>query len=154
MKDVKESLGDVRKPDITHVRTPLLVYCARACEYGDAKYERGNYLRRTDDLVEDFKRLRAYLRAAASHILLALDSMEAYQASDPMFTDTLALVQAAYAPDNDAKPGCPVGSSGLPHLCGAAASVMMAITQAVQARLLPADPGRPWESDVNDVRKL
>ena len=39
-KDLKEGLSSARKADITHMRTPFLVYGSRACEYGDQKYER------------------------------------------------------------------------------------------------------------------
>lgn len=142
--DMKESLGSSRKPDITHIRTPLMVYGARACEYGGAKYERGNFLRPTICLREDFRRLRSYLRAAMSHIVQTLDAMEVHESGDPELVDEIGMRRAAYAEDVDPDNSGKVGPSGLPHLCGAVASLNMAITQAVRAGLLPADPGQPW----------
>jgi hypothetical protein len=142
MKDMKEGLTSTRKADITHVRTSIMVYIARACEYGSSKYERANYSRAADGT--DFARLRSYLRAAASHVFATLDEMERHQADDPGLTDEEGMRAAAYAEDTDAKPGCPVGSSRLPHLAHAAASLMMAIEQATLYGLLPADPGQPW----------
>ena len=144
-KDLKESLTSSRKPDITHLRGPFLNYGARASEFGSVKYSRANYARPTDSLKEDFERLRSYLRACISHVITTLDEMEYHQAMDPNLEDEEGMKIAAFAEDTDAKPGCPVGPSGLPHLCGAVASLNLAITQATQAGLLPKDPGRPWE---------
>lgn len=146
-KDLKEGLSSARKADITHMRTPLLVYGARACEYGDDKYERGNYARPMATTKEDFTRLRAYLRAAVSHVMATLDSMEYHQATDPDLEDIEGMKIAAYAEDTDAKPGQAVGASRLPHLCGAVASMNMAITQATNSGLLPKDPGCPWREE-------
>jgi hypothetical protein len=145
VKDMKEALGSARKADLTHVRTSLMTYVARACEYGAAKYERANFARPAGETKEDFERLRAYLRAAVSHLMVTLDSMERHQSRDPQLRDAWGMRDAAYAPDTDAKEGCPVGASGLPHLAHAAASLMMAIEQATLYGLLPADPGQPWE---------
>lgn len=148
MKDLKEALSSGRKPDITHTRTPTMVYIGRGSEYGDktqgGKYERANYLRETESFAEDFKRFRGYLRAVVSHVSQVLDSMERHQANDPELEDYVGMIRAAYAEDTDARPGCPVGPSRLPHVAGAAASLNMAITQAVDAGLIPADPGQPW----------
>lgn len=144
VKDMKEALSSGRKPDITHIRTPLLVYGARACEYGSDRYERANYLRATDGTKADFLRLRAYLGAALRHVSAVVDSMEAHQAGDPQLDDVEGMKRAAYAEDTDAPPSGKVGPSLLPHLCGAVASLNMAITQATAAGLLPADPGQPW----------
>ena len=144
LTDLKEGLSSNRKADTTHIRTPLLVYGARACEYGSAKYERANYLRPVGSTAGDFNRLRAYLRAAQSHITQVLDSMEMHQSQDPNLTDEAGMKRSAYCEDTDTKPGDKVGPSGLPHLCGAVASLMMGITQATTYGLLPADPGTPW----------
>jgi hypothetical protein len=146
-KDLKEALSGSRKADITHMRTPFLVYGSRACEYGDDKYTRGNYAREMATTAEDYVRLRAYLRAAASHILTTLDSMEYHQADDPDLTDVEGMKAAAYAEDTDYKEGQAIGASGLPHLCGAVASLNMAITQATRCGLLPDDPGTPWRDE-------
>jgi len=144
LKDQKEALTSTRKPDLTHVRKAICIYIARACEYGNAKYERSNFLRRMLTTGEDFERLRAYLRACQSHIADTLERMESHQSMDPKLQDVDGMLAAAYAVDLDAKSGCVVGASRLPHLAHAAASLMIALTQAVNAGLLPADPGQPW----------
>jgi hypothetical protein len=151
LKDLKEGLSSARKPDITHVRVPFLNYTARPCEYGSDKYERGNFLRPLTDegytgtpTPADFERYRAYLRAAASHIFEVLDSMEKHLSTDPKLEDTEGMIRACYAIDTDAKPGCKVGPSLLPHAAPACASLMMAISQATECGLLPRDPGTPW----------
>lgn len=144
MKDMKEALSSGRKPDITHVRTPLLNYVARACEYGSAKYERANYDRPVDGDRAAFERLRAYLRACLSHTVQTLDAMERHQALDPQLEDSAGMKAACFAADTDPDTSGKVGPSGLPHLCGAAASLNMALEQAANAGLLPADPGQPW----------
>lgn len=150
LSDMKEALSSVRKADTTHIRTPLLVYGARACEYGSAKYERANYLRPVGGPTENYERLRAYLRAAKSHIEAVLDSMEMHQSQDPKLVDVEGMKAAAYCKDTDTKPGDKVGPSGLPHLCGAVASLMMGITQATVYGLLPADPGQPWTKQMEE----
>lgn len=145
MKDMKEALGSARKADTTHCRKSLAVYVARACEYGSSKYERANYIRPVGGTKENFERLRSYARAAKDHLEDMLTAMERHLADDPLLQDEEGMKRAAYAEDTDAKPGCPVGASGLPHLAHAAASLMMALEQATLYGLLPADPGRPWE---------
>ena len=144
MKDQKEALTSGRKPDLTHVRLPFKVYAARGHEYGCDKYERANYLRRTPGLPEDVARLRTYLRALVSHVDHVLEALEHHQANDPRFDDVEGTRRAAYCADTDADTTGRVGPSFLPHLCGAAASLNMAIAQAVDCGLLPADPGQPW----------
>lgn len=148
MKDMKAALGNGSKPDITHVRTPLMNYIARACEYGSDKYERANYARPTagDSVRENFERYRGYLRAALSHIAKTLDSMEYHLANDPQLQDQAGMMAAAFAPDTDVTPGAKVGASKLPHVAEAAASLNMAITQAARYGLLPDDPGQPWKT--------
>lgn len=146
--DLKESLSSGRKPDISHMRTPFLVYGSRACEYGSAKYQRANFLRRTGGgMADDFQRLRSYLSAVQRHVLEVLDRMEAHQAVDPLLLDDDGMKVVAFCCDNDFTPGAPVGPSKLPHLCGAVASLNMAIAQAVDCGLLPRDPGQPWAKE-------
>jgi len=160
MKDLKEALLSTRKPDITHVRAGVRTYIARACEYGSAKYERANFLRPTGAGAHaqpngaDFDRLRTYLRGMVSHTMHVLDAMEAHQASDPMLADVAGMQRAAYAADVD-EGNAKVGPSGLPHLCGAFASGMMGLEQAIACGLLPADPGQTWAPAVVacDVRR-
>ncbi len=151
MKDLKEALSSGRKPDTTHVRTPFKVYCARACEYGDktqgGKYERANYLRPVKTMRDAFVRYRSYLGALDRHLSKTLDAMEKHQSTDPNLEVEDGMREAAYAEDTDAKPDCPVGASYLPSACGMSASLNMAIAQAVDAGLLPADPGQPWCED-------
>lgn len=151
MRDMKEGLSSARKADITHVRTPFMVYTARACEYGTAKgYERANYQRSvapegsSGPTRADVERLRAYLRAAVSHIFATLDALEAHQANDPNLEDVEGFTRAAFAPDTDSMPGAKVGPSMLPHVAHACASLNMAITQGANCALLPADPGCTW----------
>jgi hypothetical protein len=148
VKDLKEALSTARKPDTTHVRGTIRRYIARACEYGSAKYQRANFLRpvglESGGFAEDFERLRQYLRAAVDHLEATLDAMEYHQSLDPLLEDDEGMILAAYAEDTDAKEGCPVGASGLPHLAHGAASLMMALEQAADAGLLPRDPGTPW----------
>lgn len=151
--DQKESLSSTRKADTTHVRSGIRTWIARTCEYGTAKgYDRGNFLRATGNgahetpTAADFERLTSYLRAAIDHATRTLDSMEHHRAGDPKLVDVEGMKIAAYARDTDQSNAFP--PSGLPHLCGSAASLMMALEQAIDCGLLPADPGRPWERDL------
>ena len=128
-----------------------MTYVARASAYGSAKYERSNFLRAVSDAGParaDFERYRAYLRATLSHIVENLDAMEEHQANDPHLADIEGMLRAAFAADTDATPGAPVGASGLPHIAHAAASLNMALAQAVNSGLLPRDPGQPWHASV------
>lgn len=141
----QKGLSSGRKPDITHVRTSLMIYIARACEYGSDKYYRANYLQSVGtDIRDNFKRVRSYLRACLSHITATLDKMEYHQALDPYLDDADGMRIAAYAEDMDSELNSLIGPSGLPHIAHAAASLMMAIEQAVYYNVLPADPGQPW----------
>lgn len=137
-KDMKQALQSGIKPDTTHVRGPTRVYIARAQEFGDFKYERANCYREAPDDVKDVDRLRGYLRACVDHAQELLDSLERHQANDPNLEDVEGTKQACYAPDKDSK---------VPAIAHAAASLNIAITQAVEAGLLPADPGQPWRED-------
>lgn len=147
ISDLKTALGSGAKPDITHVRTPTLNYIARACEYGNAKYERANYLRSVGGVKEDFERYRGYIRALLSHAHKAMDALELHQATDPHLTDEDGMKIAMFAEDLDATKGAKVGASGLPHIAHAAASINMAITQATTYGALPDDPGQPWTDE-------
>lgn len=153
--DMKESLSSARKADTTHVRFAFEVYTSRPCEYGTAKgYERGNYRRPTGEgphntpTAEDFKRFASYLRAARDHISRTLDRMETHRAGDPRFEDIDGMRRAAYAVDTDVMPGSKEGPSLLPHVAPACSSLMMAIVQAADCGLLPADPGPSWAAGV------
>lgn len=155
LTDLKAALGNGSKPDITHVRKPLMNYIARACEYGSAKYERANYMRPTGSSREDFIRFGAYLRSAISHFVETADAMELHLSQDPKLEDLEGMRAAMYAADTDVTPGASVGASGLPHVAHGLAGAMMALVQATGAGMLPADPGQPWvsvcESDEGEV---
>lgn len=151
--DLKEGLSSARKPDLTHVRRVLMSYVARACEYGNDRYERANYMRAVapagytgTPAPEDFRRLRSYLRALISHATSALDALELHQSTDYHLKDVEGMKRAAYAEDTDEPPeGSKVGASHLPHLAHAGASLMMALVQASLSGLLPDDPGVTWK---------
>lgn len=145
LADSKAALLSGDKPDITHVRTPLLNYVARNSEYGSDKYERANFIRKTESLAKDFERFRGYLRAAISHAIKTLDAMERHQANDPGLTNEVGMRNACYAQDTDPDKSGKVGPSHLPHIGGTCASLNMALEQAVTAGLLPEDPGQPWK---------
>lgn len=151
LTDMKESLAGTRKVDITHVRSGLMNYVSRNCEYGTDKYERSNYLRPVTPegytgvpTKLDWERFRQYLRAVVSHAFKTLDAMELHQSMDPRLEDSKGMQTAAYAVDTDVTPGAKVGASMLPHIGGAAASLNMALQQAIACGLLPEDPGTPW----------
>jgi transcription antitermination factor NusG len=153
LRDLKESLSTARKPDTTHVRKAFQNYVARPCEFGNVKYERANYRRptggaaHTEPTREDFERFRAYLRAGRGHIDDVLDAMELHLATDPKLQDVDGMKRAAFAVDTDVTPGSEwLGPSNLPHVAPACASLMMAITQATDCGLLPADPGVTWNA--------
>ncbi len=147
LKDMKAALGNFTKADTTHVRMGIKRFIARVCTYGSIKYERANYLRPVGDSVADFRRFRAYLRAAQDHIGETLDLMESLQSSvedlsEIPFSELAAACYAAdTSPGNDK-----VGPSYLPHVAHAAASLMMGIQQAIDAGLLPKDPGPAWKT--------
>ena len=159
LKDMKEGLSSSRKADTTHIRRSFQIYTCRPCEYGSDKYERANYMRPAAPKNVDidvqmraaFERFRKYLRAARDHIDECLESMERHQSQDPKLTDVEGMKVAAYAVDTDVAPGSKIGASMLPHVAPACASLMMAITQATDAGLLPKDPGTPWR--INIVRE-
>jgi len=133
--DMKEGLTN-GKPQLSQLPQAGLIYTARAFEYGcsPTKYERGNYLRPTVDTLADFDRLLSYLDALLRHATkLTTEMNRARGCTDQTEAD---LKAAAMCIDKE---------SGLPHLCGMMASGMMAIQQAADAGLIPADPGRPWE---------
>lgn len=154
LKDLKEGLANRRKPDTTHVRRHFRVYTARGGELGDDKYERGNYLRPTGGVPHaeptpaDVVRFRDYVRAAVDHISAPLDALERVLALHPKFrTATVAQLRAAaFCPDTDVTPGSKLGDapSMLAHIALGCSSLMMAIEQAVDCGLLPADPGATW----------
>ncbi len=134
--DMKEALGG-KKPMLAHVSPALLNYTARAHQYGSEKYAVGNYLRPTQD---DVTRLLEYISAAQRHLCKWADSIIRHQGQGIGAEETLE--RACFAEDKD--DGNSKGSH-LPHACGAAASLSMALQQAVDAGLMPIDPGITWK---------
>lgn len=130
--DMKEGLTN-GKPQLSQIPHAAQVYASRSFEYGSQKYERGNYLRPTVDRLADFDRLASYLDAALRHITKVTTEMN--RARGCTDKSEIDLKTAAACIDVE---------SGLPHLCGAMCSIMMAVQQAVDAGLIPADPGQPW----------
>lgn len=135
--DMKAGLTN-DKPELSQLPYDALVYTTRAFEYGASpgKYERGNFLRRTTDVLADYHRLSKYLDAALRHITATTTSM--LRVSGTTEKTEADLRSGAFAQDPE---------SGLPHLCHALASLMMGVQQAVDSGLLPAHLGRPWEKD-------
>lgn len=148
LKDMKAALGTYVKADTSHVRMGIKRFIGRVCTYGSIKYQRANFLRPLGKTPKaDFERFRAYLRAAQDHIGETLDVMEKLEASNPDLNNLRDLALACYAADTS--PGNEhVGPSNLPHVAHAAASLMMGIQQAIDAGLLPKDPGPAWEDGV------
>ena len=149
LKDCKATLNGSGKPDLTHMRRAMMVYTSRACEYGNDKYVRSNYLRPTDSVAEDVERLRTYMRATISHIQFMLDDLESHQSQDPGLENEEGIREAILCPDLD-EDGSKIGPSGLPHISHACASIMMGLQQAVDSGLLPKDPGTPWRDEEED----
>lgn len=132
--DMKEGLTG-GKPMLSEIPHAALVYAARGFEYGHSpgKYERGNYLRPQVDLLADFHRMQFYLDAVFRHgTKLTTEMNRALGCTDKTKED---LIKAANTVDIE---------SGLSHLTGMLANLMMAVQQAVDAGLIPADPGQPW----------
>lgn len=132
--DMKEGLT-AGKPCLSEIPHAPLVYAARGFEYGHSpgKYERGNYLRPQVDRLADFHRMQFYLDAVFRHgTKLTTEMNRALGCTD---CSEVKLKAAAMAQDEE---------SGLSHLCGMLANLMMLVQQAVDAGLIPADPGQPW----------
>jgi hypothetical protein len=106
-----------------------LVYAARAMEYGDFRYRRGNYYGPPPDGVRPEERLLVYLDAILRHATAVTESLNRAIGTGGNLT------AAACVQDPD---------SGLPHLAHLLASAMLAITVAEDDDLVPADPGTPW----------
>lgn len=132
--DMKEGLTG-GKPMLSELPYAALVYAARGFEYGHSpgKYERGNYLRPTVDVLADFHRMQFYLDAVLRHVTkLTTEMNRALGCGDKTEAE---LKAAAMTMDVE---------SGLSHLTGMLANGMMAVQQAVDAGLICADPGQPW----------
>lgn len=113
------------------------IYDARNRQYGNWKYEFGNYLREPAKGITDVERLLENLHAARRHLSKTIQSIIRFLGKGRRAESSLQ--SACYAADFDGnKP------SGLPHIAAARTDISMAIQQAVDAGLLPEDPGTPW----------
>lgn len=131
--DRKAGIGT--KPPLSHTPLALEIYVARAHQFGGDKYGQvGNYLTPPPEGVEDVERLLEYISACRRHLSRWSLSIIRYLGDGKGCADSLR--EACYAVDKD---------SGLPHACGAAASLGMALQQAVDAGLMPEDPGVTWD---------
>lgn len=143
-----EAIGDMKagltgrhgaRPKLSILPRAGLVYGARPLEYGDAKYARGNYHGPAPAALGTNAaalRVFGYIDAAMRHLSTVGD------AGNKAMGTGGDLAAAIAAPDDQASGGFP--PSMLPHLAHALASVMLAITVAVDDGLLPEDPGQPW----------
>ncbi len=129
--DMKAALGG-KKPPLAHVSIGLLNYTARAHQYGAHKYAIGNYLRPSPD-GDDVGRLLDYISAAQRHLAQWSDSIIRFLGEGKDKEETKE--KAVYSADPE---------SGLPHSAHATASLSMALQQAIDVGLLPADPGITW----------
>ena len=132
--DLKEGLRG-KKPQLTQLPLGALTWAVRAYQYGAQKYARGNYLLPQVDRLADFDRLSAYLDASLRHIFAVTTEME-WMRGNTNLDEGYQMLTGAYQ-DYE---------SGLPHLCHALCSLIMAIQQGINAGILPADPGTPWEN--------
>lgn len=129
--DMKAGLG--KKPPVSDIPPAALTYMARGFQYGMAKYERGNYLRPAPEGMSDAERLLEYIAAIQRHASAWADSIIRHLGGG---RNALASLQeACYAAD---------GESKQPHAAHLGASFAMAVQQAVDAGLMPADAGTPW----------
>ncbi len=130
--DMKEGVRGV-KPTLSQLPKAGLSYASRAFQYGASgkKYGPGNYLR-PPAAGSDVERLLDYISAAQRH--LAAWSTEIMRSLGEG-RHARPMNEACYAADDE---------SGLPHVCHALASLLMGVQQAVDAELLPADPGKTW----------
>lgn len=137
--DMKEGLTN-GKPQLSQLPHAALVYAARGFEYGCSpnKYERGNYLRPQVDMLADFHRLLFYADAVLRHATkLTTEMNRVLGCTDKTKEDLLKGVNTVDIESN------------LSHLTGMLANGMMAVQQAVDAGLIPADPGQPWLNKIS-----
>lgn len=129
--DTKQYVG---KPTVSAVPYHALVHVIRVFEYGAAKYNRGNFLRSappaTGPLVlptPEETRWARYVDAAGRHVLQAGDAAN-HRA------DGLISKEEYFRRQVDPE-------SGLLHAAHAVCGLLMALQQAVEAGLIPPDPG-------------
>jgi hypothetical protein len=128
---MKAGLG--KKPPVSDIPPAALTYMARGFQYGMDKYKRGNYLRPAPEGMSDAERLLEYIAAIQRHAGAWADSIIRHLGGGR--NAVASLQEACYAAD---------GESKQPHAAHLGASFAMAVQQAVDAGLMPADAGTPW----------
>lgn len=128
------------RPKLSLVPTAPLVHCSRAMEYGAEKYERGNYHSPPPENLTPEARVMGHVDAALRHLTKITD---AYNRAVGTTGDARAAI--AVVDDRGEVP------SNLPDLAHAVAAVGIALQCAVDAGILPADPGRPWKKPAEDL---
>lgn len=132
--DMKAGVG--KKPQVAYMSPAALNYMARGHQYGAEKYAMGNYLRAAPEGTTDLMRLFEYYSALIRHAAAGCDSIIRFLGEGRNAVGTEA--RAAFAKDLE---------SGLPALCHIGATYSMMVQQAVDAGLLPFDPGTPWKEN-------
>lgn len=132
--DMKAGMG--KKAPLAHVPQALMYYSSRAHQFGADKYRLGNYLQLPPSGVTDVDRLLEYISAAQRHLSKWADSIVRFQGDG--VGKAKNILEACFAPDDE---------SALPHAAHVAATLGMAIQQAVDAGLMPIDPGVTWDRE-------
>lgn len=137
--DLKAGVGT--KAPLAQVPKILDVYASRGHQFGAVKYEIGNYMRPPREGVSDVERLLEYISACRRHLGDWSDEIVRFLGGGVNAKATLQ--EACYAADKE--------SHG-PHAIHAAATLGMALQQAADAGLMPADPGKTWNDE--EVKKV
>lgn len=132
LADLKAGAGG-KKPPLHQWPPAPLNWGARVGQYGGVKYHDGNYMRGPASGT-DLDRLLDYVSAAQRHLAAWANSILRFKGGARGAAATEQ--EACYGADDE---------SGLPHGGHALASLYMGIQQAVDAGLVPADPGITWE---------
>ncbi len=146
--DMKHGLGGAR-PQMSILPRIGLVYGGRALEYGADKYARGNYHGPPPAKLgenAEAKRLLGYVDAAMRHLTHVSDQINRALGTGG------DVAAACAALDDEASGGFP--ASNLPHLAHALASLLIGVSCAADGKLIPEDPGQPWQSDLAKLRAL
>lgn len=133
LADLKAGAGGKKAP--LHQWPPApLKWGGRVGQYGGVKYHDGNYMR-GPATGDDVDRLLDYISAAQRHLASWANSIMRFKGGARLAPATVQ--EACYAADDE---------SGQPHGGHALASLYMGIQQAVDAGLVPEDPGITWEA--------
>jgi hypothetical protein len=133
LTDYKTAL-DGQKPELGLIAKAPQIHIARTHQWGNFKYlEAGNYLRPPPEGMSDLDRFMKYLSGVRRHLEDVLDMCMRFRSRGRLAPSSAQ--EAVGTPDKE---------SGLPAIGAAATGLCIAIQQAVDAGLLPEDPGRPW----------